>query len=291
MSTQITTAMVKTYSSTVNFLASQETARLPQFFSVESIHAEEAFFEQVGTVEMRDVTSRHTDTEYTDTPHARRRVTPVTSQIADLIDRADRVRVNIAPDGAYTRRHAEAWGRRLDDHIINAAFGTAYTGKDGSTSTSFDSNNVIAVNLGGGGNVGLTLAKVAEANRILDAAEVPREDRVAVIGAKQIADLMAISQATSGDYVQLRPLMDGLVTSWMGFTFIQSQRLLQVAGEDYRRCIFAHRDGIKIGMAEDMFASVDVIPTKKFATQVYLEGVAGATRMEEARVVEVICDE
>jgi hypothetical protein len=288
MSVQITTAMVKTYSSTVSYLASQETSRLRPFFSVEPIHGEEVFFEQVGSVDMKDVTTRHTDTEYTDTPHSRRRVNPITSQIADLVDRADRVKINIAPEGAYTRRHAEAWGRRLDDHIIDAAFGTAYTGKAGTTSTSFPAGNVVAHNFAT--TTSLTLAKVAEANRLLDSGEVPREDRVAVIGSKQVADLMEVGTATSGDYVSLRPLMDGQIAYWMGFNWVRSERLNTTAA-GYRRTIFAHRDGIRLGIAEDMFASVDVLPTKKFSTQVYLEGIAGAARMEEARVVEVQCVE
>ena len=288
MSAQITTAMVRQYKDTVMFLASQETSRLRGIFSEETISGEETYFDQIGTIEMKDVTSRGADTEYTDTPHARRRIVPVTSDIADLVDDADRVRVNIAPEGAYTRRHAEAWGRRIDDHIIDAAFANASTGKDGTgTETWSSAGNIIAV--GYGSSNGLTLAKVAEAQRILDEGEVPREGRVAVIGAAQVRNLMGIATATSADYVALRPLMDGEITQWLGFTFIQSQRLSKSGNN--RSCIFAHRDGIKLGVAQDMFARVEELPTKRYSTQVFLRGVAGATRMEASRVVEVLADE
>ena len=286
MSTQITNAMIKEFGDKINLLASQKTSRLRAFFDEEVIHGEESAFEQIGNVEMADVASRHADTVYTDTPHSRRWITPVTSDIADLVDRKDREKINIDPDGPYAMRYGEAWGRRVDDHIINAAFATSRTGKDGTGSDAFPAGNVIARTFDTG--PGLTFGKVREAKRLLDAGEVDQENRVAIIGSQQVSDLMSLSQATSRDYVPTEPLMEGKIFRWMGFTWVQTERLL-VTADPAERCIFAHRDGLKLGIASDVFTSLDVLPSKRHSTQVYAAGTAGATRMESARVIEVIC--
>ena len=294
MSTQVTTAMTNAYSAAVHYTASQEVAVLTKFFLQETQAGEETYFDQIGVVDMADASSRHADTVYTDTPHTRRRVTPVVSRLADLIDKPDRVKTAIDPSGPYARRHAEAWGRRLDDHIIDAAFANSSTGRDGSgTETWSSAGNIVAINFGGP-NIGLTFAKVREAQRLLNNNNIPQEGRVAVVGDKEVDELMAISQATSGDYVSTRPLVEGEVGRWMGFNWVMSTRLGVVAGggqDDHRRCIFGHRDGMMLATYKPFEARVDELPNKNYSTQIWAEGIAGATRMEAARMVEVICDE
>jgi hypothetical protein len=290
MSTQVTTAFSQQFSSTIMMLADQQEARLASGVRIESVTGEKAFYDQIGNVTMNDRSSRHGDTEYTDTPHSRRMVTMVTSDRADLIDDADKIQMLIDPTNAYTQKFANAWAKRKDDHIINAAFAAASTGKDGTVPTAFTAANIIAIDFGGA-SIGLTIKKLVEAKRILDAGEVDEEDRHIAVGSKQVADLLGETQYISSDFNTLHPLSQGQVVNYMGFTFHRSERLLVSAGTDHRRCPVWQREGMLLAMGMEIKSRVDEMPNKRYSTQVYVEGTAGATRMEEARVVEILCDE
>jgi hypothetical protein len=104
MSIQITTAFVEQYSANVMHLSQQKGSRLRATVSVESVTGKNAFFEQIGSVAARKRPSRHADTPQMDTPHARRRVSLVDYDWADLIDNEDRVRMLIDPTSPYAVR-------------------------------------------------------------------------------------------------------------------------------------------------------------------------------------------
>src|SRR6056300_1752307 len=144
MSNQITTAFVQQYSNNVQMLSQQKGSLLRSAVDVETVVGKNAFFDQVGSALAGKRTTRHADTPQMDTPHARRRVSLVDYEYADLIDNQDKVRMLIDPTSAYAMAAAAAMGRAMDDVIISAALGTAFTGETGSTSTSFAAGNQIA---------------------------------------------------------------------------------------------------------------------------------------------------
>ena len=86
---------------------------------------------------------------------------------ADLIDDSDKIRILNDPTNDYTRVFAYAFGRAIDDVIVASAFAASSTGVDGGTSTSFDTTNYQIAS----GSVGLTLAKLIQANKILREAD------------------------------------------------------------------------------------------------------------------------
>jgi|TARA_R100000329_G_C7600943_1_gene213135 ABC-type Fe3+ transport system substrate-binding protein len=115
---------------------------------------------------------------------------------ADLIDDADKVRMLIDPTSSYARAAAAAIGRAMDDAVIDALGGTAKTGKEGSTSTSFPSTQKIAH-----GSGGLTIAKLVNAKKLLDANSVdPSIKRFIVVSPEQIEDLLNSTTVTSSDF-------------------------------------------------------------------------------------------
>jgi hypothetical protein len=129
MSTQITTAFVQQYSANIQMLSQQMGSLLRDKVRLESVTGKNAFFDQVGSVTAVLKTSRHSDTPQIDTPHARRRVSLGDYEFADLIDQQDKVRLLIDPTSSYAQAAAMAMGRAMDDVIIDAALGTAFTGK------------------------------------------------------------------------------------------------------------------------------------------------------------------
>ena len=108
MSVQITTAFVEQYKGNVEHLVQQKGSRLRQAVSVETVTGKNAFFEQIGSTAAQQRTSRHSDTPRMDTPHARRRVSLVDFDWADLIDDEDRVRMLIDPTSPYAEAAAMA---------------------------------------------------------------------------------------------------------------------------------------------------------------------------------------
>jgi len=286
MSTQITTAFVNQFSSNIQMLSQQMGSLLRNAVDVETVSGEKAFFDQVGSAAAVLRTTRHADTPLVDTPHSRRMVTMSDYEYADLIDDQDKVRLLVDPTSTYARAAAAAMGRAMDDVIISAALGSALTGKDGTTSTPFDSNNQIAV-----GAAGLTLAKLIEAKEILDSNDVdPSIPRYIAVSPKQITNLLDDPEVTSADYNTVRALVKGELDTYVGFKFITTNRL-GLDGSGDRRCFAWAMDGIKLAVGKEPTARIDERADKSYATQVYYCMSVGATRMEEAKVVEIICDE
>jgi hypothetical protein len=290
MSNQITTAFVQQYSSNVQMLSQQMGSLLRGVVDVESVVGKNAFFDQVGKTTAVVRTSRHADTPQIDTPHARRRVSLADYEWADLIDNADKVRLLIDPTSSYAKAAAAAMGRAMDDVIIAALGGTAYTGETGSTSVALPSAQKP---YSASQSDGLTITKLLEAKRLLDAADVdPSLPRFIVCGPKQISDLLGTTQITSSDFNTVKALSQGQIDSFLGFKFIVSNRLkFDATNTDDRLAYAFTSDAIKLAVGQDVLARIDERADKSYSTQVYYAMSIGATRMEEEKVVEIACDE
>lgn len=285
MSTQVTTAFVQQYSANVQMLSQQMGSRLRDAVRVENITGKNAFFDQVGKATAQKRVTRHADTPQIDTPHARRRVSLVDYEYADLIDDQDKVRMLIDPTSSYAMAAAAAMGRAIDDEIIAAALGTAYTGETGSTATSLPAAQQIA-----NGSADLTVAKLREAKKILDLSDVdPSIPRYIAVGPDQVEALLADTNVTSSDFNTVKALVQGEVNQFMGFNFIVTNRLAKSG--NIRSCFAWAEDGLALAVGRDVMARIDERNDKGYATQVYYCMSIGSTRMEEEKVVQIDCDE
>lgn len=287
MSDQITTSFVEQYKAGVEFLAQQKGSRLAPYVSTEMVDGKTAFFDQIGSVSAQRVLNRHGDSPLNPTPHARRRVTMFDYDTGDLVSGLDKIRTLNDPTNAYVQAHGWAMGRARDDEIIDAFFGTAYTGVDGSTSTSFLAANQVAV-----AAAGLTIAKLRSAKEILDSSEAtdPDEERYIALSAKQVTNLLATTEITSSDYNTVKALVEGKVDTFMGFKFIRTERL-PVDGSGYRRLMCWVKSGVKLGIGMNPTARIAERADKRFEMYVYFCQSLGATRMQEEKCVEIKCSE
>jgi hypothetical protein len=282
MSNQITTAFVEQYSNNVQMLSQQKGSLLRGAVDVESVVGNNAFFEQVGSATAQKRVSRHSDTPQLDTPHAKRRVSLVDYEYADLIDQQDKVRTLIDPTSAYANAAAFALGRSMDDEIIAAASGNAFTGATGSVSTALGSGQAITES----GTDGLTIAKLRTAKEKFDLASVdPSLPRFLVVGPRQVSDLLGTTSVTSSDFNTVKALVNGEVDTFMGFKFITSTRLSIASSK--RLCLAFAGDGIKLALGKDVMTRIDERSDKGYSTQVYVCMSIGATRMEESKVVSI----
>lgn len=283
MSVEITTAMVQQYKSNVQLLSQQVGSKLRGSVRIESVNAEYAYFEQIGKVAAQLKTSRHGDTPQSDTPHLRRRVGISDYEWADFIDQEDRIRTLIDPTSPYARNAVYAFGRSMDEEILEAALGIAYTGKAGATAVSFPAGQIIAV-----GSTGLTIAKLIAARQLFWDNDVDESIPLhcAVTGA-QLANLLGTTEVTSSDYNNVKALVRGEVDTYMGFKFHRTN--LVALSSTTRKCVAWAEDGILLGLGKDIFTKISERPDKSYLTQVYCAMTIGSTRMEEEKVVEIDC--
>ena len=283
MSSQITTAFVEQYSANIQMLSQQMGSLLRDKVRVESVVGKNAFFDQVGSVTAQLKTSRHSDTPQIDTPHSRRRVSLADYEFADLIDQQDKVRLLIDPTSSYAQAAAMAMGRAMDDVIITAALGTAYTGETG-TGTESVQTGVVK------GTTGLTVAKLISAKDLLDKADVdPSIPRHVMCGPEQLGNLLGDSEVTSSDFNTVKALVQGELDTYLGFKFTVTNRLPKTGND--RTCIAYAEDGLLLGIGKDISARIDERADKSYATQVYYCQSIGATRMESAKVVPIVAIE
>jgi len=295
MSIEITTAMRQTYNSNVRLICQQKKSRLRGAVRVESMTAEYDYFDSIGAVAAQRLTSRHADTPRMDTPHLRRRVTTEPWVWSDLIDRPDKVRLTQDPTSSYVQACVAAFNRSMDDVIIEAAFGSAWTGKSGSVEVAFPTaTNLIgydgSVGSDTGTAVGLTMGKLKTAKRLLDQAEVdPEEERFIAVTSMQIENLLGTTEVTSSDYNTVKALVAGNVDEFMGFKFIRLERLPKVGTT--RSCLAWAKSGLLLGLNEDVTTRISERGDKNYSVQVYGSMDIGATRMEECKVLKINCKE
>jgi hypothetical protein len=272
-------------------LSQQMGSLLRGVVDVESVVGKNAFFDQVGKTTAVLRTSRHSDTPQIDTPHSRRRVSLADYEWADLIDNADKVRLLIDPTSSYAKAAAAAMGRAMDDVVIAALGGTAYTGETGSTSVALPAGQ--KPYNGSNQTDGLTVAKLLKAKELLDLADVdPSLPRFIIVGPKQISDLLNTTEVKSSDFNTVKALAQGQLDSFLGFKFIVSNRLkFDATNTDDRLAYAFTSDAIKLAVGQDVIARIDERADKSYSTQVYYAMSIGATRMEEEKVVEIACDE
>lgn len=293
MSFNVTTHFVQQYTTNVQLLLQQKGSKLRDAVTVGSYTGKAAkAIEQVGAVAAQRRTVRHGDTPLISTPADARWVFPNDYEWADLIDDQDKLRMLVDPQSSYALNGAYALGRAMDDEIISAFFGDSKTGENGSTTTSFDSNNTVAVDAGAAGATGLNISKLREAKRILMANEVDidNDPLYVILTAEQHDDLLNEAQAISLDYNTRPVLVDGKITAFMGFNFIHTERL-DTDGDTYRRVPAFAQSGMHLGMWNDISTMISERDDKGYSTQVYVKGTFGATRTEEGKVVEIKCSE
>lgn len=294
MSTQITTAFVEQYKANVYHLVQQKGSKLRGACRTETIVGKNAYYEQIGSTAAQLRTSRHADTPRMDTPHSRRRVSLNDYEWADLVDGEDQVRMLIDPTSQYAMAAAWAMGRAIDDVIIAAATGTAYTGVAGGTSTAFDTAMIVDVQVRWAGvsadDCGLNVAKLLEAGKLLGANNVdPDEKKVAVVNARQIKSLLMDTRVSSHDYNAIKPLVSGQIVQFCGFDIIPTERIGVDSNSD-DKVLFWAGNGMLLGIGKDISGRISERADKGYATQVYAAMTIGATRMEETRVGYIECD-
>lgn len=294
MSNQFPNAFVKQYEDNLIMLAQQRGSRLRGLVRNKSVTGKSHHFDRLAPTTAYEVVSRHSDTQYVDSKHSRRQVTMKNWAWADLIDEEDEVRALIRPDSEYAINGAHAMGRAMDDRIIAALTGNAVAvdSSDTNSNVALPSGQIIDEDFNTA-NSNLIVEKLIEAKRILMANDLDlRSEKLIMIhNASAHSSLLNESQLQSSDFGKPH-LVDGMISYYMGFNFVHTERLLGTADgtdTDPVKCVAFAGSGVGFAIAKDLTTRMSELPEKNYATQVHVKAIFGATRIEDEKVVEVQC--
>lgn len=140
----------------------------------------------------------------------------------------------------------------------------------------------------------LNIAKILAAKKSLDAANVPPTDRHAVIHANSLAGLLGDERAISGDFQNIRALVQGEINTMMGFQFHtvgdRDEGGLAIDGSSDRNTFFYHRSAIGCGVGLAPKVEVNYI-AEKTSFLVSAMYSAGAVAIDTAGLIKVTCRE
>ncbi len=308
MSQQITTAFVQQYNSNVQHLSQQQGSRLAPHVRNETQQAESEFYDRLGATAAIQKVSRHSDTPLIDSQHSRRRVTMSDYEWADLVDKQDKIRTLISPESEYVKAAVWALGRSKDDVIIAEALGTAYSGQNGATTVAHPNSQKIGATDGTNATA-LNVLTLRRANEKFGTNDVDEsEERFIACSQHQITSLLGETAVTSADYNNVKALVEGKVDTFLGFKFIRIQRLQAqsaalaysatdgsvgaggLAAAGHERAFAWAKNGLLLATGMDITTRITERADKSYAVQVYACMSIGATRMEEVKVVEILCD-
>jgi hypothetical protein len=266
-------AFVEAFKSNVLMLCQQKPSRLRPAVDSMTVKAEIANVERLGAVEAVEKTSRHTPTPVLDAPHSRRKFGMKDFQYADLVDVEDEIRILISPKSDYARAAAWAMNRQYDNLIIDAMGGNATDGEG--TAVPLPAAQKVA------SASGMDMDAVLAAKKILDENEVDPDNRFMVCKADALMSMLGTTEIASSDFNTIKALVQGTFKTWLGFTWITTELLPDDTAYAW------HKSGIRLGIGQDITTRIDTRLDVSMATQVYCRFTAGATRLEEEKVVEL----
>jgi hypothetical protein len=202
----------------------------------------------------------------------------IAAEYSDIFNQA---KVNFDERQELVQVVAKAIGRRSDQMIIDAL---------AASSTSL----TVATSIGGSAT-NLNMAKLREAARLLNTANVPAEDRYILIHASQLSSLLSETSVTSSDFNTVKALVQGDITTFMGFNFVtigdRSEGGLTGGGSGSTRKVYAYHK-MAVGMAESMAirSEINYIP-EKTSWLVSSMFSAGAVAIDAGGCVDITCTE
>jgi hypothetical protein len=301
MSIQVPVAFVDQFKANILLLSQQKQSLLRKCCRMEPMTGDTMYVERIGATEMQEIADRHGDTPQVNTPHSRRKLTVKDYNWADKIDTLDKLKMLIDPQSTYAQNAVMAGNRQIDDTIITALGGAAYSGHTGGTTVNnydvgecrlVESDGTIATAGSDWSNTtetGLTIAKLLTCKQLLDDANIdPARRRYFVTNPYNINQLLNTTEVKSSDYNTVKALAMGQINTFCGFEFIMSTRLVaDDTDTGATKCYAFAQDAIVLSVSKEPTVEIDRLPTKNYTTQVYVEMSLGATRVEGPAVVGI----
>lgn len=292
----------KMYGTNVYTMAQQRGSILRNYVTIEEMRGEKRHFDRVHPTAAVRSDSKYADTPLIPTNFDRRTVHGREYIWADMVDWQDDLNLFIDPTSNIVKMGAYAMGRIIDDIIIENVFdGVAYEDKDGMTPVAFPDAQKIAVTVGSAGgatNTGLNIEKLIQIRSKFGKADIDLDDPenkiYMAITQNQLDDLLRATEVTNRDYNTVAALVQGTVKSFMGIEFVRTGRLKKVSdgnGGYIRTCAAWCKSGAVLCIPKEISMKVETRPDKCDNWQALAKMKAGATRIEDAKIIQVFCEE
>jgi hypothetical protein len=285
MANNIDVNYVQKYNDNLQLLAQQKNSRFRHAVTVGSHFGKQASpVDHLNPTNVQQRTSRFQPKVLTDIAHDRRWVQPISYSTHTPVDDFDTLRMRTEPGSQYLNSQIAAMNRKYDDIIIDSFFTSAL--------------DVAA------GSADLTVAKLKEGRQILLENEVDMDDPeqaiYCAISPHQENSLLTQNEIVNADYGNtIFDKNNGLHgRTWFGITFILTNRLQDsngtIGGADSatRWVPMWAKSGMHLGLWDDLRG---VIKERTDLTDDPMEmsvySTFGATRLEESKVVRIVCDE
>jgi len=282
MAITISNAYIQTFENNVRHLAQQKEAKMRGKGQTKNESSQKHNWERLGTLDASEKTSARTATPEQDAEWTRRVSLAKTYHIGTSTELEDPVQMLVDPNSNLTRAVAAGMNRKFDDVFFEAATADALQG-DGSTSA-FPAGQVI----GTGAEV-MSFDLVTQVQEHFMKNDIdPDVNKYFVVGPTQVRKLMQLTEQTSSDFVSAQRLLSyGIVPNWMGFTWINSTRLLSPVGGQISCLAFTDMAmGTNINL--DISAKVAQDPSISFAWRIYSHMTLGSVRVEDEQIIHCL---
>ena len=280
------------FTSSLLLLSQQKTSLFEPTVSGGSYRGEKAqVVDHVGETEAIERTTRNADTPLIDVPYDTRWVQGTTFDWATLVDTDDRLKMLVDPTSALPMAARAALNRKKDDKIVAAFDGIAKAGKEANVSVAFPASQEIPTTIGG--NSGMNFGKLLGGFEILlgNDVDLDGESMWCALGPKQYLELFPADggMLTSTDFVTMKPVETGRLGRILNMQFVVSTRLPKSGSA--RKCFAYCESGMHLGVWANQDGKIEQRSDKNYAWQVWATETVGATRVEEKKVVRILCDE
>lgn len=296
MSTQdsLVQLYTKQHATSVELALQQRNSRLAIRFMQGSHTGEMASpIDRVSPIEVREVSGRFEDIGRVEQEYARRWLRPRSFDLPVYVDSFDELKTANDPKSALVESHRAAFERARDKVCVEAFFGNALIGKEGTETEAWSSftGQVVAVDVGSTGATGLNVAKLRAARKILAKNDVDLTYEKLYIGINAEAhdDLFDEAMIVSKEYNIDAPIVNskGIIERFMGFEFVPFEDF-RVDGSGYRRLPVWVESGMHFGKWGTPTTDIMQDKTKKgYPWRVYGFDTFNATRRDPLKVVEV----
>lgn len=267
MAITIDTSFISQFNTEVKLAYANKSLLYPHVKKHTNVIGSTDKFQTLGSI-VANTKTRNADLTFLEPAHAQVTVTLEDAYVPLIVDSLDELKTNIDLRKDYVQAIANAMSKKVDDIIIAAGTANATT---------------ITTTAGG-----LTMAKISEVIMYFTSNRVPTQDRVFVIGAKQLAEALQVTQLTSSDYSTLMAVMKGEINTAMGMTWVVTPDLPLAVG--VRSCFAFHKDSIGVSVGQEPKTRIDYSPDK--AANVMLGSLSmGAKIIDATGVVEIPCTE
>ncbi len=291
MAITVPSAYIETFENTVRQLSQQKNSRLRQCVSEVNNSSEKHNWDRLAASQARAKVSPRMVSPAggngsgavgsTDGLTWTRRNTVIAPyDTGEVIEQENIVQMLIDPKSASTESLVMNMHRQVDDIIIAAATGPAADGAGGTTA-------VPAGQIIGDYTTEISVDFALQVNEVFDANDVdPDEAKFIAFGPKQKRKLLQLIEVTSNDYQDKKALASGYMPNFLGFNWIQTNRL-NVPAADQIDCFAFTKKAIGLHVAGDITSRVAERADMSFAWQVYLMMQMAAVRVEDEHLVHM----